>query len=733
MRRADEPALASRRATTRLARLIIAGSLATLAGWQLGSVILTSLLPGRVAMNPLTALAVFMAAVSLSQAAATKRRTLTRLLAATILMLGAACIACYCLGANLRIDRLFYARDLGENRIAPNTGACFFIAGMALLALTMERGHKTAEVLGTVLAGWTFLSVVGYIFGSRSFYGVGSYIPMALNTAILLNLLALGIVLAAAESWLASLVDTATAYSLIARRLIPAAVSAPLLCGWLRLRGQQAGLYDTEFGAALLVVSTAVISVVVIVWAVKSVERALADSDRIQTALRDRETQFALMAESIRDYAIFLLDRDGNVSTWNDGAQRIKGYTAKEIIGRHFSCFYPPKDLARGRPLKELTQAAQEERIRDEGWRVRADGTRFWAYTVMTAMFDNRGALRGFLRITRDMTAQKEFQQSLSDLNDDLERRVELRTEELAAANRDLEENKRENETFVYSVSHDLRSPLVNLQGFSAELDSACDGLVEILNAEKMTADGRDRALQLLNSGMREPLHFIRTAVIRLSTIIDALLRLSRVGRIEYQLRDVNLNDLVRRIVDSMRVTVAERGAEVILNPLPTVHGDPVAVEQVFANLIGNAVNYLDPARRGTIEVGVCDPLRNHNAGERRSWTFFVRDNGLGIARASQMKIFQAFQRLHPGAAPGEGIGLAIVRRVVERHSGQIWLESTENVGTTFFVSLPAAADASQDPTADRGAIEQAPAGARAATEATSEQQTSEPQICHAN
>lgn len=683
--------LASRRTAITLARLIVLGSLGTFAGWLFNATILKSVLPGRVAMNPLTALSLIMAAVSLNLHAAERGRTLARWCAIAVAAVGTACVTCYCLGVDLAIDRLLFARDLGDNRMAPNTGACFVVAGAALLMLSHPRFRRTAEILGSVLACWTFLSVVGYMFGSRSFYGIGAFIPMALNTALLLHLLALGIAFAAPQSWLASVIDTTTPCTLIARRLIPAAIVAPLAFGWLRLRGQSAGLYDTEFGAALLVISTTVVSLIVIVWAVRSVERATADTAHMQTVLRDRENQFALLVEGIEDYAIFLLDCRGNVSTWNSGAKRIKGYQAADIIGRHFSCFYPPEDLIDGKPLRELAQATKEGCVRDEGWRVRADGSRFWANTLITARFDDTGTLIGFSKITRDMTAHKEFQQRLSDLNDDLEHRVALRTRELADANRDLAEKNRENETFVYSVSHDLRSPLVNLQGFSAELERTCGEIADALKAQDVPMAVHDRAMTLIDPGMTEPVHFIRTAVSRLSAIIDALLRLSRAGRVEYQVRDVNLNEVIQRIVDSMRATITERGATITVHPLPPLRGDTTALEQVFANLIGNAVNYLDPARRGTIEVGVSETADTSDSHGPRLTTCFVRDNGLGIGSACQAKVFQAFQRLHPTAARGEGMGLAIVRRVVERHGGRIWLESTENQGTVFFVSLPAA------------------------------------------
>jgi signal transduction histidine kinase len=250
-----------------------------------------------------------------------------------------------------------------------------------------------------------------------------------------------------------------------------------------------------------------------------------------------------------------------------------------------------------------------------------------------------------------------------------------------------LAQKDQENEMFVYSVSHDLRTPLVNLQGFSQELMTICKELREILTNNPLAEPAQARALLLLDRDAREAVQFIQTAVFRLSAIIDALLRLSRVGRVEYHKQTVDVAATVRRVIESLHETIARRGVTVTLRPLAPVWADPLAVDQIFANLIANAVYYLDPQRKGTIEVGSAEePLQEAPRGTE---VYYVKDNGLGIPTEFQQKIFLAFQRLHPQAAPGEGIGLALVRRVVERHGGKIWLTSTVGAGTTFFVALP--------------------------------------------
>ena len=273
-------------------------------------------------------------------------------------------------------------------------------------------------------------------------------------------------------------------------------------------------------------------------------------------------------------------------------------------------------------------------------------------------------------------------------------RLLENRTEELDAINAQLREKAQENEMFVYSVSHDLRSPLVNLQGFSKELGMIGKDLVRLVDQEPVPPETRQQARAMIESDMAESIGFIQTAVTRLSGIIDGLLRLSRAGQVEYRTQAVDLDPVVARIVAALRGTIEQRKASVEVGDLPPAWGDPTAIEQVFANLIGNALNYLDEKRPGKIEVFAVNC--KHTGGPSDgiapgSVVYAVRDNGLGIAETYKSKVFAAFQRLHGDVAKGEGVGLALVRRMVERHGGRVWFESSPGEGTTFFVALPSA------------------------------------------
>jgi signal transduction histidine kinase len=274
-------------------------------------------------------------------------------------------------------------------------------------------------------------------------------------------------------------------------------------------------------------------------------------------------------------------------------------------------------------------------------------------------------------RLSAAATAERQYETELEE-----------RAEELMLTNQDLEYKSREIETFVYSVSHDLRSPLVNLKGLCREIDLLCDDLWRTLAPVEMPASARGE-LQAVEHHMRESVRFILASVTSSGKLIDALLRLSRAGRMTYQWQTVDVDAVVRTVLDTLRVRLDEKKVEVVIGELPPARADLTAVEQIFGNLLANAVNYLDPRRRGRIEIGA------ESGPPNSPITYWVRDNGLGIPKSFRDKLFVACQRFHADAAPGEGIGLSLVRRAVERHGGFVGVESEEGVGTTFLFTLP--------------------------------------------
>ncbi len=247
----------------------------------------------------------------------------------------------------------------------------------------------------------------------------------------------------------------------------------------------------------------------------------------------------------------------------------------------------------------------------------------------------------------------------------------------LAAKNEELQ-------SIVYVASHDLKSPLVNIQGFSGELSKACEQIDEVLHGEEVPADIQKQLAPLLDEDIPESIGFIRAGTAKMQALLNGLLEVCRVGSAVLQIQALDMNEIMKYIIASMQYQINDSGAELAVDDLPGCIGDTDHVNQVFSNLLTNAVKYLDPDRKGRIHIS--------GRVEDGESIYCVRDNGLGIAPQHQQKVFEIFHRLEPdGDVKGEGLGLTIALRILERHEGRIWVESEPGKGSKFFVSLPTA------------------------------------------
>jgi PAS domain S-box-containing protein len=368
-----------------------------------------------------------------------------------------------------------------------------------------------------------------------------------------------------------------------------------------------------------------------------------------EQALRNSEERFRLLVDGTRDHAIFVLDAQGHIASWNAGAERIKGWSASEIIGQHFSVFYPPDAVASGWPQEELRRATAEGRFEDEGWRVRKDGTRFWANVVITALRWPDGSLRGFSKITRDLTQRRQLE------------RARVEAELLTDLNRRKDE-------FLAMLSHELRNPLA-----------------PILNAvQLLSADLGGTPVQ------REARAIIERQVGQLREIVDDLLEVARVttGNVRLRPEHLDLRGVVDRAVQTTRPQVDRHGHQLAIDvpPAPVwVVGDATRLEQVVVNLIGNAAKYTEPGGRITLAV------RREGADA----VVRVRDTGVGIASDLLPHVFDLFtqaQRSLDRSEGGLGIGLSVVQRLVELHGGRAEAHS-EGIGkgSEFVIRLSAA------------------------------------------
>lgn len=385
-------------------------------------------------------------------------------------------------------------------------------------------------------------------------------------------------------------------------------------------------------------------------YLVSSVIRDISKRKEFEEQLRQQEEKFRVLVSGVKGYAIFMLDPGGNVISWNVGAQHIKGYTDTEIIGKHFSIFYTEQDRAAGKPQRELQLATEDGRAEDEGWRVRKDGTRFWANIVITALYDSDGKLRGFGKVTRDVTERKKAQEKLAE-----------QTVELAKSNADLLEVNKELEAFSYSVSHDLRAPLRSIDGFSHALLEDC--------SDRLDAIGKDH------------LSRVRAATQRMGILIDDLLALSRISRSELHLETVNISALTHEILTNLERTQPGRKIELIMDEGLAVEADERLLRIGMENLLNNAWKFTSRCPIAHITVG--------KEGGNGTPVYYVRDDGAGFDPAYADHLFGAFQRLHTEAEfPGTGVGLATVQRIIRKHGGQIWAKGAVNQGATFYFTL---------------------------------------------
>ena len=376
----------------------------------------------------------------------------------------------------------------------------------------------------------------------------------------------------------------------------------------------------------------------------------MSDDRPTHSALQETEEQFHMLVDSVEEYAIYMLDPTGNIVTWNAGAQKIKQYTAEEITGKNFACFYTAEDVAAEKPQRNLREAGRKGHIREQGLRVRKDGSTFHAEVVLTALRDGAGKIRGFSKVTRDVTDQ-------------------IRSRETEAAKIAAEKASKTKDNFLAALSHELRTPLTPALAAANYLAA---------NAAKLPAE------------FVEDIEIIKRNVRLQARLIDDLLDLTRVtrGKLDLQFEDVDAHILVRDAIDIANSAIAAKKLTFSAHLNAEEHyirADSIRIQQVFWNLINNAVKF-------TPSDGKID-IRTSNDDHGR-FQFEITDNGIGIEVDRQASLFAPFEQADPSISRqfgGLGLGLAISKHLINLHGGTIEAHSRgRSYGSTFTLALDA-------------------------------------------
>lgn len=365
---------------------------------------------------------------------------------------------------------------------------------------------------------------------------------------------------------------------------------------------------------------------------------------------------YKLLVESVQDYAIFLLDTSGRVASWNRGAEKFKGYKAEEIIGKHFSIFFPERDIKNSKPERELAEARKFGRFEDEGWRVRKDGSRFWANVVLTGLYDNAGNLRGYAKVTRDMTEHKKNEDKLKKMNSMLRHQQ-----------KELQKLNRSKDEFISLASHQLRTPATIVKQYLGILKAGIGGP---LTSEQM---GFLEKADLSNERQIET--------------INDLLRVAQIdaGKVTLKKEGVNVAKLVKDALEDQADLFKQRAQTVVFHQASNttaVNVDVARFRMAIDNLINNAGKYTPEGGKIEVSVGTNESLAKIS----------IADTGVGIKAEDLPKLFKQFSRIpnklseHAG---GSGLGLYWANKVIGLHGGRIEVKSKVGEGTTFIIYLP--------------------------------------------
>lgn len=690
---------------------VIALSCVVLLGWTLGLPQMIRVVPAMVSMNPLTAIVLILAGSSLwriithpaqinpsvaDQHASChwKRDRIAVVLAVIVLVVGAVMMADYLFKLGWGIDRILFSarfRDVGRfppSELAPNTAFNFFLCGLGLLLFDVEndRGFRPGQALVLAAGLIALLALIGYCYRILSWYQLGAHMPMSLESALAFAAFAVGYLAATPDRGFMTVLTSRTPGGTIARRLLPMAIIVPWILGALLFAGEQRGYYPDEFSLSIFAVLSIVIFTFLIWWHARMLY--VADLERVQVARRlaVQHSATRVLAETLDEREVMprILRAICETLEWRAGL--IWNVDTKAGALRCAEVWPDPAnsagDLAQFLETSRATAFQKGQGLPGRVWEKQKtawikDVTKDAAFprTSLAAKAALYGALGVPILIGGEVLGVMEFFSSHVEPPDEelldvlgtagiqlgqfLER--QRSQAQLREATANLERSNTDLQQFVYVASHDLFEPLRMVISYLQLLTDHEKGKLDKEAHEFIgfAVDGAERMLALIND----------------------LLAYSRVDMRTRPFEVFSAEDAFLAATANLKVAVEENHATVTHDPLPKIRGDIVQLTQLFQNLVGNAIKFHGPA-----------PPHVHVSAQQKNgkWLFSVRDNGIGIDPKYFERIFVIFQRLHARHEyPGTGMGLAICKKIVERHGGEITLESKRGEGSTFFFTLP--------------------------------------------